>query len=40
MVPAIKEVIRATNLHRAAMISAEALDVADAAAVHALLAAG
>jgi phosphoenolpyruvate-protein phosphotransferase/dihydroxyacetone kinase phosphotransfer subunit len=40
MVPAVKEAVRATGLHHAAMTAAEALDVADAAAVRALLAAG
>jgi phosphocarrier protein FPr len=40
MVPAVKEAVRATDLHRAAVIAAEALDVADAAAVRALLRAG
>jgi phosphoenolpyruvate-protein kinase (PTS system EI component) len=40
MVPAVKEAVRATGLRRAALIAAEALDVADAAAVRALLAAG
>jgi phosphoenolpyruvate-protein phosphotransferase/dihydroxyacetone kinase phosphotransfer subunit len=39
-VPAVKEAVRATSLHRTAVIAAEALDVADAAAVRALLAAG
>jgi phosphocarrier protein FPr len=40
MVPAVKEAVRAIGLHRSSVIAAEALDVADAAAVRALLAAG
>jgi phosphoenolpyruvate-protein phosphotransferase/dihydroxyacetone kinase phosphotransfer subunit len=39
-VPAIKTAVRATVLHRAAAIATRALDVPDAAAVRALLAAG
>jgi hypothetical protein len=40
MVPGVKEAVRATGLHRSAALAAKALDVADAAAVRALLAAG